>query len=73
MGKPLRIAVDNGVGARGRVTALKCRSWRTPRYSPPVHMIKLTASVRLPLIRGCILTKMIGANGRRRHGDAFEP
>jgi hypothetical protein len=22
--------------------ALKCRSCRTPRYSPPVHMIKLT-------------------------------
>src|SRR4051794_16127611 len=22
--------------------ALKCRSWRTPRYSPPVRMIKLT-------------------------------
>ena len=24
--------------------ALKCRSCRTPRYSPPVHMIKLTES-----------------------------
>ena len=23
-------------------TALKSRSWQTPRYSPPVHMIKLT-------------------------------
>ena len=23
-------------------TALKCRSCRTPRYSPPVHMIRLT-------------------------------
>jgi hypothetical protein len=23
--------------------ALKCRSCRTPRYSPPVHMIRLTA------------------------------
>jgi hypothetical protein len=22
--------------------ALKCRSCRTPRYSPPVHMIRLT-------------------------------
>jgi hypothetical protein len=29
--------------------ALKCRSCRTPHYSPPVHMIKLTecASLRL--------------------------
>lgn len=59
IGKPLRIAVDERIGARGcrafdairrpRNTpiwklepALKCRSCRTPRYSPPVHMIKLT-------------------------------
>jgi hypothetical protein len=59
IGKPLPIAVDNGVGARGCGYArrdpqtaryadldlnrrLKCRSCRTPRYSPPVHMIKLT-------------------------------
>jgi hypothetical protein len=27
--------------------ALKCRSCRTPRYSPPVHMIRLTKEQKI--------------------------
>ena len=37
--------------------ALKCRSCRTPRYAPPVHMIKLTKSARSTRICGCIRTR----------------
>ena len=35
--------------------ALKCRSCRTPRYSPPVHMIRLTEE-RQPCL-GCTRTR----------------
>jgi hypothetical protein len=40
--------------------ALNCRSCRTWRYSPPVHMIKLTKE-RERLMRGCTPTMMIGS------------
>jgi hypothetical protein len=36
--------------------ALECRSCRTPRYSPPVRMIKLTKQREVDRICGCIRT-----------------
>jgi hypothetical protein len=34
------------VPSRKFEAALKCRSCRMPRYSPPVHMIRLTGFIR---------------------------
>jgi hypothetical protein len=42
--------------------ALKCRSCRTPRYSPRVHMIKLSHSARWHLTSECILMMMRGGS-----------
>jgi hypothetical protein len=36
--------------------ALRCRSCRTPRYAPPVHMIRLTKEREIGLTFGCIRT-----------------
>jgi hypothetical protein len=35
------MAVTDGCRCNA-AAALKCRSCRTPRYAPPVHMIRLT-------------------------------
>src|SRR3954453_4753149 len=37
--------------------ALKCRSCRTPRHSPPVRIIKLTEQLGLRPMTGCILRR----------------
>jgi hypothetical protein len=44
--------------------ALKCRSCRSPRYAPPVRMIKLTQQRELYALR-------LGPSGRREVSDKF--
>jgi hypothetical protein len=39
---PLEPSASRGIRPRKLEAALKCRSCRTPRYSPPMLMIKLT-------------------------------